>query len=394
MEGERSGLFYEALRIIDELKPTWAIWENVPGLLSSDGGRDLARVMFSMVEHGYSGCYRVLDSQWFGVAQRRRRVFGVFARGDSGAERAAKVLSLTEGLRGHPAPQRETGKDTARGAAVCAEVSGTLDQTSCNARRGGQTNETSFLIAIGDPVVAFQGQASVTQGLSMSSKTSPTQDKSKTPCIAFDMSHADDPARLTGDKTNALQARMGTGGNQVPCIAIQDVIHGDKQCNGKGWNDSGVAYTLDTMATQGVCVPTSAKTWPAEVAPTLNAHFGDKQGLEDQHALNGAGLFVPTHEQPIYFEPRFVRTTGGQPKQDGIANALTIGHRGTGDAKGCVAGHKWGVRRLTPMECERLQGFPEDWAATLSDAQRYKALGNAVTVNVAEWIAKRLIKEL
>lgn len=345
MEGERSGLFYEALRIIDELKPTWAIWENVPGLLSSDGGRDLARVMFSMVEHGYSGCYRVLDSQWFGVAQRRRRVFGVFARGDSGAERAAKVLSLTEGLRGHPAPQRETGKDTARGAAVCAEVSGTLDQTSCNARRGGQTNETSFLIAIGDPVVAFQGQASVTQGLSMSSKTSPTPDKSKTPCIAFDMSHADDPARLTGNKTNALQARMGTGGNQVPCIAIQDVIHGDKQGNAE--------------VTEDIC-------------PTLNCN----------------------HEQPIYFEPRFTRISSGLPNASGVAATLTAGHGGTGDGTPHIAGVKWGVRRLTPMECERLQGFPDGWAESLSDAQRYKALGNAVTVNVAEWIAKRLIKEM
>lgn len=378
MEGERSGLFYEALRIIDELKPTWAIWENVPGLLSSDGGRDLARVMFSMVEHGYSGCYRVLDSQWFGVAQGRRRVFGVFARGDSGAERAAKVLSLTEGLRGHPAPQRETGKDTARGAAVCAEVSGTLDQTSCNARRGGQTNETSFLIAIGDPVVAFQGQASVTQGLSMSSKTSPTLDKSKTPCIAFDMSHADDPARLTGDKTNALQARMGTGGNQVPCIAIQDVIHGDKQCNGKGWNDSGAAYTLDTRATQGVCTPTVMAHGQGnaevteDICPTLNCN----------------------HEQPIYFEPRFTRISSGLSNASGVAATLTGGHGGTGDGTPHIAGVKWGVRRLTPMECERLQGFPEDWAATLSDAQRYKALGNAVTVNVAEWIAKRLIKEM
>lgn len=330
MEGERSGLFYEALRIIDELKPTWAIWENVPGLLSSDGGRDLARVMFSMVEHGYSGCYRVLDSQWFGVAQRRRRLFGVFARGDSGAERAAKVLSLTEGLRGHPAPSRETGKDTARGAAVCAEVSGTLDQTSCNARRGGQTNETSFLIAIGDPVVAFQGQASVTQGLSMSSKTSPTPDKSKIPCIAI---YAEDSFGGWREGSGTLKA---TGHGQEHLVAFQGQV-GDSR-------------------------------WPAEVAPTLNARFGDKQGLEDQHALNGAGLFVPT------------------VMANGSSNAEV-----TEDICPTV---KWGVRRLTPMECERLQGFPDDWTATLSDAQRYKALGNAVTVNVAEWIAKRLIKEM
>ena len=212
----------------------------------------------------------------------------------------------------------------------------------------------------------------------MSSKTSPTQDKSKTPCIAFDMSHADDPARLTGNKTNALQARMGTGGNQVPCIAIQDVIHGDKQCNGKGWNDSGAAYTLDTRATQGVCTPTVMAHGQGnaevteDICPTLNCN----------------------HEQPIYFEPRFTRISSGLPNASGVAATLTAGHGGTGDGTPHIAGVKWGVRRLTPMECERLQGFPDGWAESLSDAQRYKALGNAVTVNVAEWIAKRLIKEM
>lgn len=100
------------------------------------------------------------------------------------------------------------------------------------------------------------------------------------------------------------------------------------------------------------------------------------------------------HEQPIYFEPRFTRISSGLSNASGVAATLTGGHGGTGDGTPHIAGVKWGVRRLTPMECERLQGFPEDWAATLSDAQRYKALGNAVTVNVAEWIAKRLIKEM
>ena len=307
-------------------------------LLSSDGGRDLARVMFQWSSMGIADAKGARQP----VVRRARQKKGLRCVRSRRFWSRTRRSTLSPKACGQPAPQRETGKDTARGAAVCAEVSGTLDQTSCNARRGGQTNETSFLIAIGDPVVAFQGQASVTQGLSMSSKTSPTLDKSKTPCIAFDMSHADDPARLTGDKTNALQARMGTGGNQVPCIAIQDVIHGDKQCNGKGWNDSGAAYTLDTRATQGVCTPTVMAHGQGnaevteDICPTLNCN----------------------HEQPIYFEPRFTRISSGLSNASGVAATLTGGH-GHGRRYTAHCRREVGVRRLTPMECERLQGFPK-----------------------------------
>lgn len=124
LAGGRSGLFYEATRIINEIKPAYCLFENVPGLLSSDGGRDFARVLMEMDRIGYHGAWRVLDAQWLGVAQRRRRVFGLFSRLDSGAERCAEILSLRESLRGHPAPRREAGQGATYSVAPCLAASG------------------------------------------------------------------------------------------------------------------------------------------------------------------------------------------------------------------------------------------------------------------------------
>src|SRR5690606_10553137 len=87
LAGARSGLFYEMTRITDELQPAFLCWENVVGLLSSRGGRDFLAVLMELERIGYSGCWTTLDAQFFGVAQRRRRVFGVFARRDIGAAR-------------------------------------------------------------------------------------------------------------------------------------------------------------------------------------------------------------------------------------------------------------------------------------------------------------------
>lgn len=111
--GNRTGLWWNMLRIVHELRPRFVVWENVPGLLSSDSGRDFARVVFSLGERGYFGTWRVLDARHFGVPQRRRRVFGVFARGRAGAFRCAEILALREGVPGHLAAGGEAGKDVA-----------------------------------------------------------------------------------------------------------------------------------------------------------------------------------------------------------------------------------------------------------------------------------------
>jgi DNA (cytosine-5)-methyltransferase 1 len=106
-----------------------------------------------------------------------------------------------------------------------------------------------------------------------------------------------------------------------------------------------------TLHAGGLQVIEAARGWPAEIAPTLNAAYGKKWGLEDQNALNGGGMFA-----------------GPVP------------------------------RRLTPTECERLQGFPDGWTerdaagGRIADGPRYRMMGNAVTVTVAEWIGRRLLE--
>jgi DNA (cytosine-5)-methyltransferase 1 len=109
--GSRSGLFWEIHRLLDETKAEWFILENVPGLLSSNGGRDMGTVLGALAELGYGVAYRVLDAQYFGVPQRRRRVFIVGRLGDSGRA-PAKVLALLESLRGNTTTSEQTRKNS------------------------------------------------------------------------------------------------------------------------------------------------------------------------------------------------------------------------------------------------------------------------------------------
>jgi DNA (cytosine-5)-methyltransferase 1 len=102
---ERGNLALAFLRLADRLRPRWIVWENVPGVLSSNGGRDFGAFLGGVVQCGYGFAYRVLDAQYFGVPQRRRRVFVVGYLGDW--RRAAAVLFERESLRGNPAPRRE-----------------------------------------------------------------------------------------------------------------------------------------------------------------------------------------------------------------------------------------------------------------------------------------------
>ena len=108
---DRGNLALEYLRLADRLRPRWLVWENVPGVLSSNGGRDFGAILGGMVELGYGFAYRVLDAQFFGVAQRRRRVFVVGYLGDW--RRAAAVLFERHSLQGDFAPLREAGKNAA-----------------------------------------------------------------------------------------------------------------------------------------------------------------------------------------------------------------------------------------------------------------------------------------
>jgi DNA (cytosine-5)-methyltransferase 1 len=178
LDDPRGNLMLTYGAIAARYRPEWLVWENVPGVLSSNGGRDFGTFLGMLAELGYGFAYRVLDAQFFGVAQRRRRVFVVAnARGWASA---AAVLFERESLSGHPAPRRETGQGTAGWPADCA--------ATLNAAFGSKLGLENHHINGGASQfvpVAFGWQNSASQGDSVSSDVTPTLDKSKTPAVAI-----------------------------------------------------------------------------------------------------------------------------------------------------------------------------------------------------------------
>ena len=297
LAGKRSGLFWEIIRIIDETHPKFVILENVPGLLSSQQGRDMGIVITALVDRGYGVCWRVLDSQNFGVPQRRRRVFIVASLGDHRGP--VQILFEPESLpRNLEQSRSKRKKVTDRTETSSAETSKSIDHVLFEATR------------IGDP-------------------------------------------RFYKNISPTMAARWGTGGNNVPLLAfpMHGGMIGRKLENGpsgsgfKDANEPSFTLTSSSHAVHGVVVA-------QEINSFTGSSFGQyKKGVGTLRA-NGGDL-------------------GG-----GSENLVTTNS----------------VRRLTPVECERLQGFPDGWTAGQPDSARYKQLGNAVTVPVVEWIINRMVK--
>lgn len=353
LEGARSGLFYEYARIADELNPSFLIWENVPGLLSSDDGRDFARVLFHLGERGFFGAYRILDCQHFGLAQRRRRVFGVFTRLDSGAARCAEILSLSEGVRWHPSPRREAREGVAgtpggssqsggfrttdldNNGAFIPEICGALSNGAHMG--GGLTAKTLTPDESSLPSVAWALQERDSKGTDSDTKEGHLipmlQGGFFSDVTAFDTTQITSPGNVSNPKVGDACHPLARGAHP-PAVSIRLA---QTSSNGCGIDESGTAYTLDGANGQAVQVQWASGGGQVEndTAQTL------RSGAEANY--------------------QFAR----------IANA---------------------VRRLTPRECERLMGFDDDWTAGFHDSTRYKMLGNSVAVPVVEWIAKRLRK--
>lgn len=281
-------LFYEFVRLVGELAPRWVLIENVPGLLSSNGGRDMGAVLGTLANLGYGTAYRVLDAQWFGLAQQRRRLFVV---GCAGADwrRAAQVLFEPESLPWDSPPRREARAGVAR--CVVAGSGG-------GGQRYGADTET---------LIPFDS----TQVTSRENRSRPE----------------------SGDPCHTLPAA-----GHAPAVAYQ--------CHGSNVGPMGTIRAGNGNETGGV--------------PFVLAERGRPEGRTLEYSQGPANTLM---------------TAGG-------------GRNGMG--VGAVAGQQCGVRRLTPTECERLQGFPDGWTAGQSDTARYKQIGNAVPPPVAEWIARRM----
>lgn len=262
LAGKRSGLWYEFARVIDELEPGWVVIENVPGLLSSNKGHDFAVILQWLVQRGYGVSWRILDAKNFGVAQQRRRVFivGSFGNGNS-----AKVLFEPTSVHRDFKENEKEGEETPISFTVRTGKEGGgkgyLGSDNLAMTLGGQSQ---YLFS---PIVMASERANA----EIMENISPSLLASDAKPIVWQMNHADEVYRECGDLSPTLQARMGTGGNNIPLVNL---------------------------------------------------------------------------------------------------------------------------RRFTPIECERLQGFPDGWTSNQADTHRYKQLGNAVAVPVVEWIMKRIVKEV
>ena len=268
LAGDRGALWWQFHRLIDSIRPTWVVGENVPGLLSSRNGADFETIVGSLTELGYGVAWAILDAQYFGVAQRRRRVFIV---GHSGGQPRPEVLALSEGLFGHPAPSREERTPVAALTASGLGGGGPDDNLA----------QAGHLVA---PLCAGRGRGD----------------------------HAGQESQLVA--FNARQAGAAPSEH--------------------------VAGTLDSG-----------------------------------HPV-GAVAFAQNQRDEI--------------RELDVASSISSERWGTAKNETLLATST--VRRLTPLECERLQGFPDDWTDIPgnSDTQRYRQLGNAVAVPVAEWVLNNI----
>jgi DNA (cytosine-5)-methyltransferase 1 len=311
LDDPRGNLMLTYLAIAKQHSPNWLVWENVPGVLSSNGGRDFGSFLGGLAECGYGFAYRVLDAQYFGVAQRRRRVFVVGYLGDWRC--AAAVLFERHSLSGNPAPSREKREDPAK----------------CLTRGAGQRYdfETEDLI----PAYGIPG--------------------------------------------NWIGRKPENGGNAT------EPMHDIAPCLTKA-DQHGVAQPICLMDQGG-----SVMNIEHDMTGTLRRETHGHEPIVMQP--------IPSSAQTAW--SMNLMSPGRKVREDHGVGALTQQcHCPTQGNEAVVIQQAMAVRRLTPKECERLQGFPDNYTDIQAkgkptpDGPRYKALGNSMAVPVMAWIGQRI----
>ena len=320
LDDPRGNLMLVYLAIARRYRPDWLVWENVPGVLSSAGGRDFAALLRGLDELGYGWAYRVLDAQYFGVPQRRRRVFVVGCA--RGWRRAAAVLFERHCLEGHPAPSRKAREGVA--------------PTIAAGTRGGGGLGTDFDC---DGGLIPSPHTMISPALKARDSKGPSSDGDGDGAILVPMvTHS-----LRADGFDASED--GTG-RRTPLVPVAFHNRQDPDMSGDvthplGAKDNGMAVAFDVTGT-------------------------------------GPGVRTGARETDVH--------TALRGRTPGVSEGSTT----------TFISSAMQVRRLTPRECERLQGFPDDYTLIpyrgkpAADGPRYKALGNSMAVPCMVWIGKRI----
>ena len=392
LDDPRGNLMLTYLAIANQYRPKWLVWENVPGVLSSNGGLDFASLLRGMGECGYGFAYRILDAQYFGVAQRRRRVFVVGCLGDWRS--AAAVLFERHSLSGNIAPSREKGKGATasieRSPANSkwpAEISSTLD-TTFGTKQGLEDQHVNAGCPMFVPVEKTYGIPGNWIGRKPENGGNATEPMHNiAPCltktdqhgvaqnIAYDMKQHHNPQH-----TNTIQLttkNCSTVRGDTPLI--QPIAFSGQMSNPQ--TDVEMTQTLQAKNPMAVAIGTDLYNGAitGNITATMSTHGGDGYGTG------------PTVMQQIAVG---VDTYNGA--ETGQVSCTVTADVGGPTHSGPKVMQAMAVRRLTAKECERLQGFPDNYTdikpkgKATPDGPRYKALGNSMAVPVMAWIGKRI----
>lgn len=443
--GTRSSLFYQQVRIAEEVGAEWVLWENVPGAFSSNGGRDFAAVLarfcgvqFPVPAHGWQNsgvaaggrggwgvAWRVLDAQYVGgcpvhvaergigpVPQRRRRVFLV-ARAGGEWRAPAEVLLDGACVPRDPPPRRKTGKKAAgpvEAGAAGGDVAGTLN---CNHKAAGSATSQD----------ADSGLLVVAPAAFKSSHYTRGKDGAPSPIAPSLSADAD-----RGDQDTLVLAQ-GPGADPYNGVLTGDVACGLTTLSGHAGSRTGPtvlasAFNITPESGQGA----DLQATPAEVAMGLSAtNMSEKTDritavvqhvplvlvqavdcrnatLSDAgHTLQAAGLGDERGSNPnacpavLCFDQAQVTHPENRSRPEPGDPCHSLAQENASRVTVAVPGENLVVRRLTPMECERLQGFPDLWTLIpfngkpSSDSVRYKALGNSMAIPCMRWLGQRLL---
>jgi len=390
--GERSNLFFEAIRIIKEMRdadkangrsgvdirPRFAVWENVPGAFSSNKGEDFKAVLQAFADicedgldvpgppkgkwshaggvagDGWSVAWRVYDAQYWGVLQRRKRIYLI---ADFASERAHEILFEREGLRGNPsesaAPWQGTAADVERGV-------------------GGSCRNRITTEICGGGAAGFKGNQGAKSG-----------------STGFGIGVT--PTLTAGQKCHIVYALQGNGIDRADTAG----------CNGCGWRTDQM-YTLNTIDRPAIAATVGSFMVTNEgVSLTLMARdYKDPQIVCYDARGNGDGEVTPTltgdHQNRVT-DYTALAVGNGQLHQTDLGEktgALNCMHDQQAVIHEGKPPRKYIVRRLTPLECCRLQGFPDWWEDGVegSDSARYKMWGNGIALPCAVDVLRRLVR--
>jgi DNA (cytosine-5)-methyltransferase 1 len=440
LDDPRGNLMLTYLAIAAKYRPKWVVWENVPGVLSSNGGLDFASFLRGLGECGYGFAYRVLDAQYFGVPQRRRRVFVVGCLGDWRS--AAAVLFEQHSLQGHPAPRRKKGQSVAGTFTARANSGGWSSDVDLAASNYMQpvakclTTSTQRNDAGTETMIPWPAEVCGTLDTSFASKYGQENQHVNAGCPMFVPAfwNGNDIAEsLTCTSNNQRMPDKGKLQMVVqPTYSLQGAGVTSQNSQGSGWNEE-VSFTLNRMDVHGVAQPIAYNIAPgkgllkddihitnADATKTLDA-FGSNPAMHQggaaivqpmavclggQHPNAGIGIDQsPTLTEamgaggghiPIMAQPIAVGTDVYNGAITGDVAATMGTPRSSVNASGPTVMQSMAVRRLTPVECERLQGFPDGYTdiklkgKPTPDGPRYKALGNSMAVPVMRWIGQRI----